>query len=713
MVTEHLQSEGHRSLLDIIDKLRSQGISHYVDLPQIIVCGDQSSGKSSCLEAVSGISFPSKDNLCTRFATELILRRATVKALSVSIIPGQDRSAKAKLRLQAFSPKISAEDLDLAEVVERAKEVMGISDASGGKTFSSDTLRVELSGPNQPHLTMVDLPGLFKAANREQSEADAQLVRSLVQSYMKKQRSIILAVVSARSDFALQEVTTFSRQLDPNGSRTLGLITKPDQLDQGSDSERSYVDLAQNKDVKFRLGWHVLRNRDYAMRHATSDERDEEERKFFSESIWSSLNPSQLGVDALRGRLSRVLRDQILTHLPSVLHDVESGIEDCKQELEKLGTPRGDIHEQRQYLLRIASDFSTIIQASIDGLYNSDYFGNAKSNEGYQKRLRAVIQNSFLDFADKMRQKGHAHDIVEGSDQNSNDTSSEKSRKISRNQYMEEVKLLMRRSRGCELPGTFNPQIVGELFREQCQPWRGLIETLTEEIFDASYFTLVSAIYHIADKATAENILREAIHPGIDQLKVLLQARVNEILEPHYSGHPITYNHYLTESVQKAQAERRRKELEDHVKGFFGVGPDALYENSQSNHWFALKSLVDKLVQATEADMENYACSSAIDVMQAYYMVALKSVVDDVAILAIEQCLIQKLPTLFFPGTVNSLDDGQVQSIAAENEEYAAMRTRTSGKLAVLEAGVRDLQRLAKYRGIAKQYDDISRFGPG
>jgi len=69
------QSKDHRDLLDILDRLRSQGLSRFVDLPQIIVCGDQSSGKSSVLEAISGMSFPAKDNLCTRFATELILRR--------------------------------------------------------------------------------------------------------------------------------------------------------------------------------------------------------------------------------------------------------------------------------------------------------------------------------------------------------------------------------------------------------------------------------------------------------------------------------------------------------------------------------------------------------------------------------------------------------------------------------------------------------------
>jgi phage gp29-like protein len=112
-----LQSKDHRDLLDIIDKLRSQGISRFVDLPQIIVCGDQSSGKSSVLEAISGMSFPTKDNLCTRFATELILRRNPLVGVKVHINPGPDRSDEEKKRLRALAHVLH--DLDISGVVEK------------------------------------------------------------------------------------------------------------------------------------------------------------------------------------------------------------------------------------------------------------------------------------------------------------------------------------------------------------------------------------------------------------------------------------------------------------------------------------------------------------------------------------------------------------------------------------------------------------------
>ena len=73
--------------LDDIDKLRSHDISDLVALPQLVVCGDQSSGKSFVLETISGIPFPTKDNLCTRFATEVVLRRTLDEQVSVTITP--------------------------------------------------------------------------------------------------------------------------------------------------------------------------------------------------------------------------------------------------------------------------------------------------------------------------------------------------------------------------------------------------------------------------------------------------------------------------------------------------------------------------------------------------------------------------------------------------------------------------------------------------
>jgi hypothetical protein len=92
MTSVTLQSEDHRILLDVVDKLRSIRVDQFDPLPEIILCGDQSAGKSSVLDAISGLSFPTKDNLCTRFATELVLRRDLAPGAKITINPGPERS---------------------------------------------------------------------------------------------------------------------------------------------------------------------------------------------------------------------------------------------------------------------------------------------------------------------------------------------------------------------------------------------------------------------------------------------------------------------------------------------------------------------------------------------------------------------------------------------------------------------------------------------
>ncbi|CAJ2503470.1 Uu.00g108640.m01.CDS01 [Anthostomella pinea] len=680
-----LQSKDHKDLLDIIDKLRSQGISRYVDLPQIIVCGDQSSGKSSVLEAISGMSFPTKDNLCTRFATELILRRSTDPGVIAHIIPGAERSGEEKKRLEAFEYKL--DDLDIGQVVEDAKEVMGLN--GNNKVFSSDILRVEISGPSQPHLTMVDLPGLFMAGNKDQSEEDAQLVKSLVLSYMEKPRSIILAVVSAKNDFALQQVTQHTRAVDPKGVRTLGLITKPDALDEGSDSEGFFINMAQNKDVKFRLGWHVLRNRSYVERNATSSERDEKESEFFSKGVWTTLESSQLGVSALRMRLSKVLRDQIMLQLPSVLEDVEAGIKQCQDKIAKLGASRGSLQEQRRHLVSVSTGFTSLMKDAIDGNYTDTFFADKEDVDAYPRRLRAVVQNTLSDFAEEMRREGHARIILDGPK-----TDRDGPRCISRSDYLEEVKVAMRRSRGRELPGSYNPLIVAELFSKQCKPWQNLVGNLAERIVDSVYTTVNVTLQHVADDETTVSLLRNVVDPSVESLKGALATKVEEILRPHLSGHPITYNHYLTDNMQKQLAARTRVALEKRLKKFLRT--HELYTGTRE-YLFNVYSLMDIIVSVTEPNMDTYSCDKAANDMRAYYKVALKTLIDDVSVLAVERCLIQKLPELFSPEVVCNFTDEEIHCFAAESEMSAAERMRATEKLSVLELGQAQLKRLRKH----------------
>lgn len=238
---EGLQTEEQSHVLDIITQLRKCGLDSVLQLPQIVVCGDQSAGKSSVLEALTEIPFPRSDNLCTRYATEIILRRAVTDSLTIKVIPDDDRSTAEKESISSFKAVITNFD-DLPEIMAQAMSVMGIeSDLSSGsisRAFAKDVLSIEIEGPTRPQLTLVDLPGLIQTDTRGVTKADVQLVAEITDRYISQSRTICLAVIAATNDYANQGILTKVRNVDPKGERTLGIITKPDRLIPGSGMER-------------------------------------------------------------------------------------------------------------------------------------------------------------------------------------------------------------------------------------------------------------------------------------------------------------------------------------------------------------------------------------------------------------------------------------------------------------------------------------------
>ncbi|KAI9767367.1 MAG: hypothetical protein M1840_005777 [Geoglossum simile] len=586
---DSLQASEQLYLLDEIDKLRLQGISEFVFLPQLIVCGDQSSGKSSVLEAISGISFPRKDNLCTRFATELILRKSRTSSTSVSIVPSRDRPEPEYQKLYGFSEKLESLD-DLPTLIDRAKIARGLSDT--GSAFSKDVLRVEVSGPAKPHLTIVDLPGLIHSENKQQSANDVKLVSQLVLSYMENPRTIILAVFSAMNDIANQTVLKRAKEVDHEGLRTLGLITKPDTLPQGSESE-----------MAFGLSY---------------------ETEFFSKGAWLELRRDFVGISALRSRLSSVLFHQIKTELPSLIKDVQQEIEKAQTKLFTLGESRSRStpDEQRLFLLNLSQAFFQLCKASCDGVYDDQFFGDSLTDMGYIRRLRAVVQHANLKFAETMRKRGHRRDIKDTAD-----TEGEKEKrlrgelpeKISRKEALDRVRLRLTRSRGRELPGTFNPLLIGELFHEQASPWRALATEHLEQVWKATKVFLENAIKSLTDPCTYDARFQHWIDAILEE-KLQHAHKTLDRLMKDCEKHPITHNHYFIENLQKTVQKRREEEVSKRLKEFFNQeysdGSDQVYRAT-----FSFKGLMASLSSQTEADTDTHACIEILDRMEAYYKV--------------------------------------------------------------------------------------------
>lgn len=181
------------------------------------------------------------------------------------------------------------------------------SDPNCKKTFSDDVLKIEICGPDQEHLSVIDVPGIFKKTTEGlTTKSDIRMVRKMVSTYMENPRAVILAVIPANVDIATQEILEMAAECDTEGERTLGVLTKPDLVDAGG--EQHVLDLIEGKSHKLNLGWCIVRNRGQRELLESSSNRHAVERYFFmNQNPWAKVEKDRVGVEALRRRLTEIL----------------------------------------------------------------------------------------------------------------------------------------------------------------------------------------------------------------------------------------------------------------------------------------------------------------------------------------------------------------------------------------------------------------------
>ncbi|KXL51256.1 hypothetical protein M433DRAFT_73240 [Acidomyces richmondensis BFW] len=702
---DRLQSQGSRKVMDMIDKLRRSGLTGIVQLPQIVVCGDQSSGKSSVLEAITEIPFPRKENLCTRFATEIILLRATSPSISTKITPDKTRPKEEIESLEKFNRSI--EDFSqLPALIEEATKVMGLIDDGSGpaQAFSRDVLRVVIAGPGRPHLTLVDLPGLIHTENKMQSKQDVELIHDLVYEYISQKRTIIMAVVSAKNDYANQIILKKCRDVDPKGSRTIGIITKPDFLEPDSENELSWIELAQNKDIFLDLGWHILKNRSEKETTFSFAERKNNETAFFAKGRYRDLPRDMLGIDALCTRLTKLLERHLRTELPALHSELrEKHCEICR-ELSLLGEKRSTLQEQRRFLMNASTQYQDIVKAAVNGQYEHEFFGDLDADSSvYQgenvRRLRAVVQYLNLQFATTMRLYGHKLRVIEEGEESTDDGLksqqeldddyayfSDLQEVISRKDAIKRVLKILIRSRGRELPGTFNPLLISQLFWEQSAEWKTIAEfhidkigkVCSDFVAAAIDFTMSPVIGHRLQSLKIQNALDQRLNSAKDELaRIIADTKL----------HPITYDPTYTDIVQRVRQERHETKVERLVEDVEKVSFNSLsHPQKQLVRAEVIKQDMKSLI---EPDMDKTSSEDALDCAQAFYQEEVNYFVSAITKQVIERHLLSDLAgETLSPMLINDMMDDEIAFVAAEPEETVRMRSNLEARKTLLDNGL-------------------------
>eukprot|EP01035_Chromulina_nebulosa_P018711 gene18711-24470_t len=236
-------------LIPIVNKLQDVfgAIGHHgIDLPQIVVVGSQSSGKSSVLENIVGQDFlPRGAGICTR--RPLVLQLYTTHR-------GNESSDKSEWGEFFHLPGQKFYDFN-----EIRNEIQRETDRITGKNkgISNKTINLKVFSPHVLNLTLVDLPGITKVPTGDQPEDVEEQIRSMCYEFITNPNAIILAVSAANQDLVNSEGLKMARQVDPEGDRTIGVLTKLDIMDQGTDC----MDILTNKVIPLKRGYIAVVNR--------------------------------------------------------------------------------------------------------------------------------------------------------------------------------------------------------------------------------------------------------------------------------------------------------------------------------------------------------------------------------------------------------------------------------------------------------------------
>ncbi|KAI5313749.1 PREDICTED: dynamin-related [Prunus dulcis] len=370
------------SVIPIVNKLQDifaqLGSQSTIELPQVAVVGSQSSGKSSVLEALVGRDFlPRGSEICTR-------RPLVLQLLQTKRNPdGTDEEYGEFLHVPGRRFH------DFSEI-RREIQLETEREAGGNKGVTDKQIRLKIFSPNVLDITLVDLPGITKVPVGDQPSDIEARIRTMIMSYIKVPSCLILAVTAANSDLANSDALQIAGNADPDGLRTIGVITKLDIMDRGTDARN----LLLGKVIPLRLGYIGVVNRsqeDITMNRSIKDALVAEEKFFRSRPVYNGL-ADRCGIPQLAKKLNQIL----VQHIKAVLPGLKSRISSALVSVAKEHASYGEITEskagQGALLLNILSKyseaFSTMVEGKNEEMSTSELSGGA--------RIHYIFQNIFV-----------------------------------------------------------------------------------------------------------------------------------------------------------------------------------------------------------------------------------------------------------------------------------------------------------------------------
>ncbi|KAI8882415.1 hypothetical protein K501DRAFT_251522 [Backusella circina FSU 941] len=353
------------------DAFATVGVHNPVDLPQIAVIGSQSSGKSSVLENIVGRDFlPRGTGIVTR--RPLVLQLINRPSANTSDTKKGDEKTTTEENPDEWGEFLHLPGQKFHDFNKIRDEIVKDTELKTGKNvgISPQPINLRIFSPNVLTLTLVDLPGLTKVPVGDQPKDIEKQIRDMIMKYVTKPNSIILAVTAANTDLANSDGLKLAREVDPEGLRTIGVLTKVDLMDQGTD----VIDILAGRVIPLRLGYVPVVNRGQrdidtkkSIKRALDGEKD-----FFENHAAYKSKAQYCGTPFLARKLNMILMHHIRNTLPEIKSKIQAALLKYQQELLTLGDPLddGSSSSRANLVLNIITEFCTEFRTIIDGNSN-------------------------------------------------------------------------------------------------------------------------------------------------------------------------------------------------------------------------------------------------------------------------------------------------------------------------------------------------------
>uniref|UniRef100_A0A8C3VIQ7 Dynamin-2 n=1 Tax=Catharus ustulatus TaxID=91951 RepID=A0A8C3VIQ7_CATUS len=395
-------NRGMEDLIPLVNRLQDAfaaiGQNANLDLPQIAVVGGQSAGKSSVLENFVGRDFlPRGSGIVTR-------RPLVLQLVNASTEYGEFLHCKGK-KFTDF------EEVRL-EIEAETDRVTG-----SNKGISPVPINLRVYSPHVLNLTLVDLPGMTKVPVGDQPPDIEFQIRDMLMQFVTKENCLILAVSPANSDLANSDALKIAKEVDPQGQRTIGVITKLDLMDEGTDAR----DVLENKLLPLRRGYIGVVNRSQKDIDGKKDIQAAlaAERKFFLSHPAYRHMADRMGTPFLQKVLNQQLTNHIRDTLPGLRNKLQSQLLSIEKEVEEYKNFRPDDPARKtkallQMVQQFAVDFEKRIEGSGDQIDTYELSGGARINRIFHERFPFELVKMEFDEKELRREISYAIKNIHG-----------------------------------------------------------------------------------------------------------------------------------------------------------------------------------------------------------------------------------------------------------------------------------------------------------